>query len=305
MARELGLLFPKVRRFKSEKEIAMKSNKTTKTGTTRRGFISQTGLLIAGSVLASSSPEESSAAGAGLQTLGPPPPQDVPTLRADLVTANRILYDQGVVDGYGHVSVRHPTDPNHFLISRWLAPDMVTEGDILELDFDCKPVTGEKVHLYSEVFIHGEVYRARPDVKSIVHTHAPAVILMGISGEPLMPMYQMTGYMGSGVPVFDIRNAIGMTNMLVSDPTRGKALVKTLADNPAVLMRGHGGVVTGNSLYQVVGRSVYMKVNAELQIQVLGKKVTFLAPEEAKLTSNADYPKDWEMWKRKVAGQRA
>jgi ribulose-5-phosphate 4-epimerase/fuculose-1-phosphate aldolase len=283
----------------------MKSNKTTKTGTTRRGFISQTGILLAGSVLASSSAEESRAASAGGQTLGPPPPQDVPTLRADLVTANRILYDQGVVDGYGHVSVRHPTDPNHFLISRWLAPDMVAENDILELDFDCKPVSGEKVRLYSEVFIHGEVYRARPDVKAVVHTHAPAVILMGISGETLMPMYQMTGYMGAGVPVFDIRQAIGNTNMLVSDPARGKALVKVLADKPAVLMRGHGGVVTGNSLYQVVGRSVYMKVNSELQINVLGKKIVYLNPEEAQLTSNADYPKDWEMWKRKVQGQRA
>ena len=208
------------------------------------------------------------------------------------------------MDGYGHVSVRHPTDPEHFLISRWLAPDMVTESDILELDFDCKPVSGEKARLYSEVFIHGEVYRARPDVKAVVHTHAPAVILMGISGETLMPMYQMTGYMGAGVPLFDIRQAIGITNMLISDPARGKALVKALADNPAVLMRGHGGVVTGNSLYQVVGRSVYMKVNAELQIQVLGKKVVFLSPEEAKLTSNGDYPKDWEMWKRKVSAQR-
>ncbi len=283
----------------------MKSNKTTKTGTTRRGFISQTGILLAGSVLASSSAEESRAASAGGQTLGPPPPQDVPTLRADLVTANRILYDQGVVDGYGHVSVRHPTDPNHFLISRWLAPDMVAENDILELDFDCKPVSGEKVRLYSEVYIHGEVYRARPDVKAVVHTHAPAVILMGISGETLMPMYQMTGYMGAGVPVFDIRQAIGNTNMLISDPARGKALVKVLADKPAVLMRGHGGVVTGNSLYQVVGRSVYMKVNSELQINVLGKKIVYLNPEEAQLTSNADYPKDWEMWKRKVQGQRA
>jgi HCOMODA/2-hydroxy-3-carboxy-muconic semialdehyde decarboxylase len=282
----------------------MKSNKTAKTGTTRRGFISQSGFLLAGGVLAATSPAESAAASAGVQTLGPPPPQDVPTLRADLVTANRILYDQGVVDGYGHVSVRHPTDPNHFLISRWLAPDMVTENDILELDFGCKPVTGEKARLYSEVFIHGEIYRARPDVKAVVHTHAPAVILMGISGETLMPMYQMTGYMGSGVPVFDIRQAIGQTNMLVSDPARGKALIKALADNPAVLMRGHGGVVTGNSLYQVVGRSVYMKVNSELQIQGFGKKLVFLSPEEAKLTSAADYPKDWEMWKRKVAGQR-
>jgi ribulose-5-phosphate 4-epimerase/fuculose-1-phosphate aldolase len=279
----------------------MKSSKTTKTGTTRRGFISQTGLMLAATVLATSSAAESAAASAGVQTLGPPPPQDVPTLRADLVTANRILYDQGVVDGYGHVSVRHPTEPNHFLISRWLAPDMVTEGDVLELDFDCKPVSGEKVRLYSEVFIHGEVYRARPDIKAVVHTHAPAVILMGISGEPLMPMYQMTGYMGAGVPVFDIRQAIGNTNMLVSDPARGKALVKVLADKPAVLMRGHGGVVTGNSLYQVVGRSVYMKINSELQINVLGKKIVYLSPEEAQLTSSADFPKDWEMWKRKVS----
>jgi ribulose-5-phosphate 4-epimerase/fuculose-1-phosphate aldolase len=274
-------------------------------GTTRRGFISNTGLLLAGTVLASSAAEPANAALAESQTLGPEAPHDVPTLRADLATANHILYDQGVVDGYGHVSVRHPTDPNHFLISRWLAPDMVTEADILELDFDCKAVNGVKERLYSEVYIHGEIYRARPDVKSVVHTHAPAVILMGISGETLMPMYQMTGYMGAGVPVFDIRSAIGQTNMLVSDPTRGKALVQTLADKPAVLMRGHGGVVTGNSLYQSVGRSVYLKVNAELQVQVLGKKVVFLSPEEAKLTSNVDYPKDWEMWKRKVAGQRA
>jgi ribulose-5-phosphate 4-epimerase/fuculose-1-phosphate aldolase len=283
----------------------MKSNKATKTGTTRRSFISNTGLMLAGTVLASASPEETMAAVPGPQTLGPEPPRDVPTLRADLATANHILYDQGVVDGYGHVSVRHPTDPNHFLISRWLAPDLVTENDILEVDFDCKPVNGEKARLYSEVYLHGEIYRARPDVKSVVHTHAPAVILMGISGETLMPMYQMTGYMGTGVPVFDIRSAIGQTNMLISDPGRGKALVKTLADKPAVLMRGHGAVVTGNSLYQSVGRSVYMKVNAELQISVLGRKVTFLSPEEAKLTSSADYPKDWEMWKRKVQGQRA
>lgn len=283
----------------------MKPIKTPKSESTRRAFLSKSGMLLAGTVLASSSAMEAKAAAAEPQTLGPEPPRDVPTLRADLVTANRILYDQGVVDGYGHVSVRHPTSPEHFLISRWLAPDMVTESDILELDFDCKPATGEKVRLYSEVFIHGEIYRARPDVKAVVHTHAPAVILMGISGETLMPMYQMTGYMGSGVPVFDIRNAIGMTNMLISDASRGKALVKTLAGNPAVLMRGHGGVVTGNSLYQAVGRSVYMKVNAELQIQVLGKKVVFLSPEEAKLTSAADYPKDWEMWKRKVSAQRA
>lgn len=283
----------------------MKSTKTPKTGSTRRAFLSKSGMLLAGTVLAASRPAESKVAAAQPQTLGPEPPHDVPTLRADLATANHILYDQGVVDGYGHVSVRHPTDPTHFLISRWLAPDMVTENDILEVDFDCKPVNGAKARLYSEIYIHGEVYRARPDVKAVVHTHAPAVILMGISGETLMPMYQMTGYMGAGVPVFDIRREIGNTNMLINDATRGKALVKVLADQAAVLMRGHGGVVTGNSLYQVVGRGVYMKVNSELQIQVLGKKMVYLNSEEAKLTSTADYPKDWEMWKRKVSSQKA
>jgi HCOMODA/2-hydroxy-3-carboxy-muconic semialdehyde decarboxylase len=127
---------------------------------------------------------------------------------------------------------------------------------------------------------------------------------MGISGETLMPMYQMTGYMGAGVPLFDIRKAVGMTNMLISDVVRAKALVQALADKPALLMRGHGGVVTGSNLAQAVGRSVYMRVNAELQVQVLGKKITYLAPEEARLASDNDYPKDWEMWKRKVAGRR-
>lgn len=283
----------------------MKSIKAPKIGSTRRAFLSKSGMLLAGTVLAASSPAESKVAAAQPQTLGPEPPHDVPTLRADLATANHILYDQGVVDGYGHVSVRHPTDPTHFLISRWLAPDMVTENDILEVDFDCRPVNGAKARLYSEIYIHGEVYRARPDVNAVVHTHAPAVILMGISGETLMPMYQMTGYMGAGVPVFDIRQEIGNTNMLINDATRGKALVKVLADQAAVLMRGHGGVVTGNSLYQAVGRGVYMKVNSELQIQVLGKKMVYLNAEEAKLTSAADYPKDWEMWKRKVASQKA
>jgi ribulose-5-phosphate 4-epimerase/fuculose-1-phosphate aldolase len=283
----------------------MKQTRTAKTDTTRRAFISKGGLMLAGTVLASSRVVERKANAAELAVAAPAPQQDLAALRADLATANHILYDQGVVDGYGHVSVRHPANPNHFLISRWLAPDMVTEADILEVDFDCKAVGAEKARLYSEVFIHSEIYRARADVKSIVHTHAPAVILMGISGETLMPMYQMTGYMGTGVPVFDIRKAVGMTNMLISDVVRAKALVRTLADNPAVLMRGHGGVVTGSSLAQAVGRSVYMRVNAELQVQVLGKKMMYLAPEEAQLASNNDYPKDWEMWKRKVSGQKA
>ena len=221
------------------------------------------------------------------------------------MAANRILADQGVVDGYGHVSVRHPTNPDHFYISRWLAPDLVTESDIVELDLDCTPVTGDKRRLYSERFIHSEVYRARPDVKSIVHTHAPTVVLMGVCGEPLLPIYHMTGFIGTGLPIFDIRKSFGMTNMLITDAAKGKALAQTLGDHSGALMRGHGGITVGSSLSHSVGRSVYLKIDAELQVQVLGRKIEYLTPEEARLAEagNQDFPKDWDLWKRKVMGK--
>ena len=283
----------------------MERSKRHTAGSTRRSVLSGTGLLLMGAFLGvpprSEAQEglDSSPARAGLAG-------DRASLISDLVVANRILFDQGVVDGYGHVSVRHPGEPNHFLISRWLAPDLVTESDILELDLDCHPVTGDRRKLYSERFIHGEIYRVRPDVNSVVHTHAPLVVLMGVCGEPLMPIYHMTGFIGTGVPVFDIRKTSGMTDMLISDPTRGRALGQTLGTKAAVLMRGHGGVTVGSSLSQAVGRSVYLKINAELQLQVLGRKIEFLAPDEARLTGarTEDYPKDWDMWKRKVMEKR-
>jgi ribulose-5-phosphate 4-epimerase/fuculose-1-phosphate aldolase len=268
----------------------------------RRVFLSGTSLLLTGALLSTSHEAQSRELPGSVASSGSSSPND-PSLISDLVVANRVLADQGVVDGYGHVSVRHPADPSHFLISRWLAPDLVTENDIVELDFDCRSVTGDQRKLYSERFIHGEIYRARPDVNSIVHTHAPLVVLMGVCGEPFLPIYHMAGFIDIGVPVFDIRQAIGMTDMLVSDPARGKALAQTLGTkSAAALMRGHGGVTVGSSLSQAVGRSVYMKINAELQLKVLGRKVEYLAPEEARLASahNADFPKDWEMWKRRV-----
>ncbi len=233
-------------------------------------------------------------------------PDDKADLLSDLVVANRILADQGVVDGYGHVSVRHPIDSNRFLISRWLAPELVTEADIMELDLTCHPVTGDQRKPYSERFIHGEIFRARPDVHAIVHTHAPSVVLMGVCREPLLPIYHMSAFIGAGVPVFDIRNAIGLTDMLVSDATRGRALAATLGNAAAALMRGHGGVTVGTSLSQAVARSVYLKINSELQIHVLGRPFDSLAPEEALLAESRtrDYPKDWDSWKRKVMGNR-
>jgi ribulose-5-phosphate 4-epimerase/fuculose-1-phosphate aldolase len=284
------------------KEISMELNNLLKAGFGRRGFLSGSSLLLTGALLGAA--EEAKAKPAPLP---PAPeaeadPQDKNALLDDLVTANHILQDQGVVDGYGHVSVRNPANPNHFYISRWLAPDLVTVNDIVELDYDCVPANGETRKLYSERWIHAEIYRVRPDVKSIVHTHAPTVVVMGTINEPLLPVYHMGGFIGTGLPTFDIRKSFGMTNMLINDAAKGKALAQTLGDHPGALMRGHGGITVGNSIMHSVGRSVYLKINAEMHLQAGGRKIETLAPEEAKLAEagNQEFPKDWDLWARKV-----
>ncbi len=227
----------------------------------------------------------------------------------DLVAANHILVELGVLDGYGHVSVRHPGNPSHYLIARWMAPELVTLADLAELDLDSNSVFGDARKMYSERFIHGEIYRSRPDVNAVVHTHAPATVLFGAIGEPLRPVYHMASFIGLGVPVFDIREAEGMTDMLVSTPARGRALARTLGEMPAALMRGHGAVTVGRSLPAAVGRAYYLKINAEIQAQAaaMGASLTYLDPEEVRLagTSHSDFPKDWEAWKHRVAFRRA
>jgi HCOMODA/2-hydroxy-3-carboxy-muconic semialdehyde decarboxylase len=224
----------------------------------------------------------------------------------DLVAANRVLADQEIVDGYGHVSVRNPDNPQRYFLSRSLAPELVTADDILELDLDSNVIDAQGRNSYQERFIHGEIYKLRPDVQSIVHMHAPAVIPFGTSNVPLRPMFHMSAFVGGGVPVFDIRKAAGMTNMLVSTAAIGHALAETLGDGPAVLMRGHGAVTVGPSLALAVGRSIYLKVNAELQMQAitLGGPITYLDPEEVRLTGTPDdYQRAWNLWKqRAVAG---
>jgi ribulose-5-phosphate 4-epimerase/fuculose-1-phosphate aldolase len=289
--------------FKSiSKEISMALNNLLKAGFGRRGFLSGSSLLLTGALLGAT--EEANAKPAPLPPApdAEPDPQDKNALLEDLVTANHILQDQGVVDGYGHISVRNPANPNHFYISRWLAPDLVTVSDIVELDFDCVPVNGDTRKLYSERWIHAEIYRARPDVKSVVHTHAPTVVLMGGINETLLPIYHMGGFIGTGLPVFDIRKSFGMTNMLISDAPKGKALAQTLGDKPGALMRGHGGIAVGNSIMHSVGRSVYLKINAEMYLQAGGRKIETLSPEEAHLAEigNTEFPKDWDLWSRKV-----
>lgn len=224
----------------------------------------------------------------------------------DLVTANHILANEGILDGYGHVSVRDPRNPDHYFLSRSLAPGLVTAADIIEYDLESNPV-GDARQSYRERYIHGEIYKARPDVMAIVHDHSPAVIPFSVSSVPLRAVAHMAAFIGTGVPVFEIRNVDGMTDMLVSDPKRGQALAKVLGDHPAALMRGHGAVITGANVREAVGRAYYLDLNAKLQEQamLLGGKVTYFEPEEAKKTAPQDgFVRAWDVWKRKAAARK-
>jgi ribulose-5-phosphate 4-epimerase/fuculose-1-phosphate aldolase len=222
----------------------------------------------------------------------------------ELVLANRILSNEGVVDAYGHVSVRDDRNPNHYLLARHVAAGLVTAADIIEYDLDTNPVGGNRSDGYSERFIHGEIYKTRPDVMAIVHFHAPEVIPFGVSNVPLRPVFHMAAFLGEGVPVFEIRDSGGVTDMLIRTPALGRALAQTLADKPAALMRGHGAVVTAGSLHVVVGRAYYMKMNAKLQMDAIllgGGKVTYLEPEEAKKAAPQDgFERAWDLWKQAI-----
>ena len=235
---------------------------------------------------------------------GPPDPK----LVEDLVAANRILAMEGVLDGWGHVSVRHDRDPNRYLLSRNLAPALVSAEDIMEFDLDSNPIDRRGRELYAERFIHGEIYKARPDVVAIVHNHAPALIPFGVTGVPLRPMYHRAAFVALGIPVFDIRESFGMTDMLIRNSAHGRALAQTLADKPAVLMRGHGATVVAPSLPRLVGRSLFLVINATVQAQAmaLGGPVKSLDPEEARLIEAREgygLARAWEAWKRKALGR--
>ena len=225
---------------------------------------------------------------------------------ADVVAANHILAEQGVVDGYGHVSIRDPADPTHFLMARSTAPELVATGDVVVHDLDGNAVTPTAAKLYSERFIHAEIYRTRPDVQAIVHCHSPSLIPFGVTNNPLRPLYHMSAFLGGGVPVFDIHKVTGTaTDMLVRTPELGRALAKSLGAHPAVLMRGHGAVIVGSDIQQAVFRSVYTEMNAKLQSQALvlgGGKVLYLDADEARKaedSANELRGRAWELWLRK------
>ena len=227
----------------------------------------------------------------------------------DLVAANRILVDQGVLDGFGHVSIRHPNDPNRYLMARNIAPELVTAADILEYGLDSNPIDAKGQRVFLERFIHGEVYKARPDVQAVIHSHSPSVVPFGISNHPLKPVFHMSGFLAVGVPVWEIREAAsGPSNMLVSSIALGKHLATKLGDKPVVLMRGHGNVVVGPNLKFAVYRAVYTEVNARLQLQAqgLGGPLNFLTLDEGKLadeTIMTQIERPWQLWRKKALGK--
>ena len=232
------------------------------------------------------------------------PPKD---LLADLVLANKILFGLKVVDAFGHISVRHPEDPNYYLMARHLPPGIVTAKDIVLFDMDSTPLTHSDKPQYSERFIHSEIYKLRPDVMSVVHCHAYSLIPFGAAkGARLRPMFHMCGFLGCGVPIFEIRKAGGNTDMLIRTAELGKALAESLGDKNVVLMRGHGATMIGNSIQESVFRSVYSMENASIQMQahLLSDtgEVEFLNDEEAEKSSRGrNVPRSWSLWKHQFS----
>ena len=235
---------------------------------------------------------------------GAPDPQII----EDLIAANRILADHGLLDGWGHVSVRHNRDPNRYLMSRGLSAELVTEKDIIEFDLDSRPVDTHGLPmsaLFTERYIHGEIYKQRPDVIAVVHTHAPSLIPFGVTNVPLKPMYHRSAFISFGIPIFEIRERAGMTDMLIRNPALGHNLADALGSHPAALMRGHGAVITGPSLPRVVGRTIFLALNATLQAQAMsmGGPITYMDPEEARKIEEREghgLARTWDGWKKKV-----
>jgi HCOMODA/2-hydroxy-3-carboxy-muconic semialdehyde decarboxylase len=223
----------------------------------------------------------------------------------DLVSANHILYREGVVDGFGHVSVRDARDPERFLLSRSLAPGRVRARDIMEFGMDGEPLNARGRRPYLERFIHSEIYRARPDVVAVVHSHSPSVIPFGVTGTSLRPVFHMSGFLGAGTPNFEIRESGGpATDMLIRDRKLGAALAKSLGTASFALMRGHGSVAVGSALKQVVYRAIYAEVNARLQSEALRLgAINFLNDAEAAnaaRTNDSVIDRPWELWKAGV-----
>ena len=229
-----------------------------------------------------------------------------PTLLDDLVAANRILAAHGVIDAYGHVSMRSPRDPKRFLLARAIAPETVQAEDILEYGLDSEAIDPKNHVSVTERYIHGEIYRARPEVMAVVHNHSPSVVPFSVTGVPMRALFHMAAFVGEGVPNFEIRKVQKGSDLLVRNPRLGAALAKTLGAKPAALMRGHGSVVVGENLPRAVGRSVYLEMSARMQMQalLLSSRITFLDKAEVKASNPVqDYRRAWPLWRDKALAQ--
>ena len=223
----------------------------------------------------------------------------------DLAAASRVLVDQGVFDAAGHVSMRHPDAAERFLMSRSLAPSLVTADDIMEFSLEGESCDPRGRSGFLERFLHAEIYRKRADVMAIAHGHSAAVIPFGLAATPMRATYHNAAFLAAGVPVFDIRNKFGATDMLVRSPEKGAALADVLADKSVALLRAHGFVAVGPSLQVAVFRAVFTEVSARVQLQatLLGGPIAALDEEEgrkADAVNLASVGRSWELWKRRV-----
>jgi ribulose-5-phosphate 4-epimerase/fuculose-1-phosphate aldolase len=235
-------------------------------------------------------------------------PEVAPALLDDLVAANRILYAKSIVDGLGHVSSRHDKDPNLYVMAAECAPGLVQRHDLAIYDLDSNAQTLRERRPYNERFIHGEIYKARPDVHSVVHCHTPSLVTFCVCQCQLRPLYHMSGFLGRGVSRFEIREVGGMTDMLVSSPTLGAALARSLGDKQMVLMRGHGATMAGQSVKHAVYRAIYAALNATMQMDAMRMgEVTYLAEEEAMKGMEINdrfVDRSWALWKREALGDK-
>jgi ribulose-5-phosphate 4-epimerase/fuculose-1-phosphate aldolase len=229
-------------------------------------------------------------------------PDDLSDVRYQVALANRMLANEGVLDAFGHVSMRHPTDPGRYLLSRSRSPGLVEAADILEFTLDSDPVAPPTVQLYAERVIHGCIYQARPDVTAVCHHHAPAVMPFCIAGVAIVPVFHLGAAGGETLPFWNQRDEFGDTNLLVVKPEEGRSLARALGPHAAVLMNHHGATVVGVDLPELVSRAIFMCQNAEYQLraQMLGKVAT-LTPGETRLAGTINAMpnvtnRTWEYW---------
>jgi HCOMODA/2-hydroxy-3-carboxy-muconic semialdehyde decarboxylase len=264
-----------------------------------------TALLFVATPPASAQSDTTSGVAAAAARLGV-----APKVVEDLVVANRILAHEGILDAYGHVSVRDPRNPNRYLVARSVAAEFVTAADIVAYDLDSNPVQANAPVGFIERYIHGQIYKARPDVMAIVHTHSPAVIPFSVSTVPLRPVFHMAAFLAQGAPVWDPEATTdpAANQVLVRTNALGASLAATLGNRTVVLLRGHGAVVAARDVTVAVKDAIYLDANARIQSAAiaLGGPITYISPKEMEGMSQApgDLDRAWDYWRRRALGPK-